>query len=71
MASERELKPVLIKTTTAQRLLDCGHDKFWRLVKAGKIRLVDPGFGYRMVDYRSIEEFRDGSPVVPVTGEAA
>jgi hypothetical protein len=63
-----KLKPVLVKTSTARRLLDCGESKFSQLVRAGKIRMVDPGFGYRMVDYRSIEALRDQ---VAKTGEAA
>jgi hypothetical protein len=55
-----ELKPVLVKPSTARRLLDVGNTKFWELVKAGKLRMVDTGRGQRQVDYRSIEALRDG-----------
>jgi hypothetical protein len=60
-----ELKPILVKAVTARRLLDIGNDKFWRMVKAGKIRMVDIGYGARMVDYKSIEALRDGGGSAP------
>jgi hypothetical protein len=53
------VKPILVKPATARTALDVGNTKFWELVKAGKIRMVDIGIGYRMVDYRSLEALRD------------
>lgn len=55
----QDLKPLLVKPRTAMRVLDVSHTKFWEMVKAGCIRMVDPGYGFRMVDYRSLEEMRD------------
>jgi len=38
-----------------ENMIRCGRTKFWALVKAGSIRLVDVGVGRKMVDVASIE----------------
>lgn len=49
-------KPIIVSGPTARRLLSIGNTKFWRLVKEGKIELVEVG-GRRMVVYASLEAF--------------
>jgi hypothetical protein len=48
-------KPLLVNNSTAKRLLGVGNTKYWQLVKAGKIEMVDTGIGYRMPSYASLE----------------
>jgi len=48
------LKPLVVSNSTAKRLLDVGNTKYWSMVKAGKIQLVDV-CGRRMAVYASLE----------------
>jgi hypothetical protein len=48
-------RPLLVSAPKARKLIGCGPTKFWALVKAGKIKMVDVGVGNRMVDYSSLE----------------
>jgi hypothetical protein len=50
------LEPLLVSTTTAKRVCDFGNTKFWALVKAGKIEMVDVGTGRRSVVYASLKK---------------
>ncbi len=53
--SEATDKPLLVSGPRARRILGIGETKYWAMVKAGKIKLVDVGTGRRMVDYASLE----------------
>ena len=48
-------RPILVSTATAKQIIDIGNTKFWQLVKAGKIQMVDVA-GRRMVVYDSLEK---------------
>ena len=48
-------KPLLVPGPTARRIIGVGNTKFWDLVKAGKIEMVEVG-GSRMVVYASLEK---------------
>ena len=47
-------KPLLVSNTKAKQLIDVGNTKYWELVKAGKIKIVDVG-GRSMAVYASLE----------------
>jgi len=47
-------KPLLVSAPKARKVIDVGNTKFWALVKAGKIKMVEVG-GRRMVVYASLE----------------
>jgi hypothetical protein len=51
-------KPLLVPNATARQLLGVGNTKFWELVKAGQIKLVQVGSS-KMTVYASIEELAD------------
>jgi hypothetical protein len=48
-------KPLLVSPSRAREIIDVGNTKFWELVKAGKIQMVEVG-RRRMVVYASLEE---------------
>ena len=48
-------KPLLVSGPEARKIIKCGETKYWKLVKLGKIRLVDTGTGRKMVVYASLE----------------
>jgi hypothetical protein len=50
-----DLKPLLVPGPTARRIIGVGNTKYWALVKAGKIKLVDVG-GRKMAVYASLED---------------
>jgi hypothetical protein len=56
-----QLRPLTVTPRTAQRILDVGNTKFWELVKAGKIKMVEVG-GRRMAVYSSLEALADPEP---------
>jgi hypothetical protein len=47
-------KPLLVTNTKAKKLIDVGNTKYWELVKAGKIKIVEVG-GRSMAVYASLE----------------
>jgi hypothetical protein len=47
-------KPFVVSGPRARKLLDVGNTKYWKLVKDGKIRLVNVG-KRRMATYASLE----------------
>jgi hypothetical protein len=49
-----ELKPLLVPNSVAKKIIGVGNTKYWELVKAGKIKLVEVG-GRRMAVYASLE----------------
>jgi hypothetical protein len=49
-----ETKPLTVSIPRARQILDVGNTKFWELVKADKIKLVEVGRS-RMVQYASLE----------------
>jgi hypothetical protein len=56
MSNSPHAGPRLVTPSYARaNIIKCGRTKFWALVKAGKIRLVDVGVGRKMVDAGSIE----------------
>ncbi len=56
MRSPPTVPPLLVTPTYARdNLIHCGRTKFWAMVKAGSIRLVDVGVGRKMVDVDSIK----------------
>jgi hypothetical protein len=58
-------RPRLVAPTYArENIIHCGRTKFWALVKAGKIRMVDVGVGRKMVDVDSIEAMLDAAQEV-------
>jgi hypothetical protein len=50
-----EHKPLLVSGPVARKIVGVGNTKFWELVKAGKIKLVDVGGGRKLVSYASLE----------------
>jgi hypothetical protein len=56
MASNETESPVMVTPSYARNhLIKCGKTKFYAMVKAGSIRLVDVGVGRKMVDVASIK----------------
>ena len=55
-----DLKPILLKQKDAQRIIGVGNTKWFELVKAGKVRVVEVG-GRKMAVYASLEAL--ASPV--------
>ncbi len=51
-----ELKPLLVTTAEARRLLGIGQTTYWKLVKSGKIQTAEVA-GRRLPVYASIEEY--------------
>jgi len=49
-----ELKPLLVPGPVARKILGVGNTKYWELVKAGKIKLVEVG-ARQMAVYASLE----------------
>jgi hypothetical protein len=49
-----EIKPLLVNNQTARKLIGVGNTKYWELVKAGQIKLVDVG-GRKLAVYASLE----------------
>ena len=47
--------PIVVSASTARRLLDIGNTKYWAMVKAGRIEMVDIGIGRRMVLFASLQ----------------
>jgi hypothetical protein len=58
---EDDVKPLLVSGRRARKLIDVGETKFWAMVKANKIKLVDIG-GRRMVVYASLEALATSEP---------
>jgi hypothetical protein len=50
-----EMEPLLVTGPVARKLIGVGNTKYWELVKAGKVKLVDVG-GRRMATYASLKE---------------
>jgi hypothetical protein len=56
MVNNETQSPVMVTPVYARtHLIRCGKTKFYAMVKAGSIRLVDVGVGRRMVDVASIK----------------
>jgi len=49
-----ELKPLLVSGPVARKIIGVGNTKYWELVKAGRIKLVEVG-GRKMAVYASLE----------------
>jgi hypothetical protein len=49
-----EHKPLLVPSPVARQIIGVGNTKYWELVKAGKIKLVEVG-GRKMATYASLE----------------
>jgi hypothetical protein len=59
-SSANAVAPRLVTPSYArENMIRCGRTKFWAMVKAGTIRLVDVGVGRKMVDVSSIEALLD------------
>ena len=54
MSQPIPLKPLLVSGPEARKLLGIGNTKYWALVKAGKIKVVDVN-GRKMPVYASLE----------------
>jgi len=50
-----EMEPLLVTGPVARKLIGVGNTKYWELVKAGKVKLVEVG-GRRMATYASLKE---------------
>src|SRR5947209_7933319 len=61
MSKELQLEPIVVSTTTARNVIDVGNTKFWALVKAGTIELVEVG-GRKMVVYDSLKRLAGPRP---------
>jgi hypothetical protein len=55
------LKPLLVPGPVARKIIGVGNTKYWELVKADKIELVDVG-GRRMAVYSSLEKLAQPAP---------
>jgi hypothetical protein len=49
-----EMEPLLVTGPVARKLIGVGNTKYWELVKAGKVMLVEVG-GRRMATYASLK----------------
>jgi hypothetical protein len=51
---EDDFEPLLVPHPRAQKLLNIGHTKYWELVKAGEVEVIDVG-KRSMAKYRSLK----------------
>lgn len=42
------IEPLVVKLTTAAKILDCGHTKIWELCKDGKLKTIKVGSDQRI-----------------------
>jgi hypothetical protein len=49
-----EMEPLLVTGPVARRLIGVGNTKYWELVKAGKVAVVEVG-GRKMATYASLK----------------